>query len=149
MPLARGPSPEVDEVDPEDLEGLKKEIRSHDLNDIPHKNEHLVSEDEEYSNDEPDHHVEGRPPGYENYDVVDETDPRDLEVFEVAERDHGGIEGDRTTEQLTIQEMELRQQPGAAVRAVSKQHLVQATCSTVNVITFLGSECRCCATYHL
>ncbi|KAJ9106126.1 hypothetical protein QFC21_001268 [Naganishia friedmannii] len=105
------------EVDPEDSEALQAEIRSHDLSDIPHKEEHLVEEDEEYNDDEPEHHTDGRPVGYEGYDVVDETNPEDIMLFEVAERSHDGIEGERTTEQLMIQEMELRQQPGNAVRA--------------------------------
>jgi hypothetical protein len=105
------------EVDPEDSDALRAEIRSHDLSDIPHKEEHLVEEDEEYNDDEPEHHIDGLPVGYEAYDVVDETNPDDIALFEVAERSHKGIEGERTTEQLTIQEMELRQQPGNAVRA--------------------------------
>lgn len=105
------------EVDPEDTEALRAEIRSHDLSDIPHKEEHLIEEDEEYDDDEPEHHIDGRPAGYEGYDLVDETNPDDIALFEVAERSHNGIEGERTTEQLMIQEMELRQQPGNAVRA--------------------------------
>jgi hypothetical protein len=117
-------------VDPEDKQALIAEIRSHDRNDIPHKEEHLKEEDEEYNNDEPEHHVDGRPAGYENYEVVEETDPQDLEIFEVAERAHTGIEGDRTTEQMTIEEMELREQPGDAVRAVSEQHLVSVNASS-------------------
>lgn len=118
-PLPLVPEPDVDEVDPEDRKGLSDEIRSHDRNDIPHKNEHLIEEDEEYNDDEPEHHVDGRPSGYDGYEVVDETDPRDLEVFDVAERDHSGVGANRTTEQVMIQEMDLRQQPGDAVRAVS------------------------------
>lgn len=108
-------------MDPEDKQALIREIRSHDRNDIPHKNEHLKEEDEEYDDDESEHHVDGMPAGYEDYEVVVENaDPRDLEIFEVAERDHTGIEAGRTTEQVMIQEMELRQQPGDAVRAVSE-----------------------------
>jgi hypothetical protein len=117
-------------VEPEDKQALIKEIRSHDRTDIPHRNEHLKEEDEEYNDDVPDHHVDGRPAGYEDYEVVEETDPQDLEIFEVAERDHTGIEGDRTTEQMMIEEMELREQPGDAVRAVSEQRPVSVNASS-------------------
>ncbi|KAJ9124090.1 hypothetical protein QFC22_000885 [Naganishia vaughanmartiniae] len=116
-PMPSGVENDGIEVDPEDPEALQAEIRSHDLSDIPHKEEHLIEEDEEYNDDEPEHHIDGRPAGYDDYDVVDETDPNDIVLFEVAERSHNGIEDDRTTEQVVIQEMELRQQPGNAVRA--------------------------------
>lgn len=113
------PEPEVTEADPDDPTALPREIRGHNRRDIPHKDEHLVEEDEEYNNDTPEHHIDGTPAGFENYPVVDETGPNDMEVFEMAERKPGGIEGDRTTEQVVIQEMELRQQPGDPIRAVS------------------------------
>ena len=132
-PLPLVPEPEVDEVDPEDRKGLSDEIRSHDRNDIPHKDEHMKEEDEEYDDDEPEHHVDGRPSGYDDYEVVDETDPRDLEVFDVAERDHSGVEANRTTEQVMIQEMGLRQQPGDAVRAVSIQDLIRSLLAYRNI----------------
>jgi hypothetical protein len=118
-PLPLQPEGEIDEVDPDDLRGLREEIRSHNRSDIPHKNDHLLEEDEEYDDDEPEHHVDGRPPGYDSYSVLDETDPNDLEVFQVAERDHSGIKGSRTIEQMSLQEMDSRRQPGDAVRAVS------------------------------
>lgn len=119
LPRSMTPEPEVTEADPDDPTALPREIRGHNRRDIPHKDEHLVEEDEEYNNDTPEHHIDGTPAGFENYPVVDETGPNDMEVFEMAERKPGGIEGDRTTEQVVIQEMELRQQPGDPIRAVS------------------------------
>lgn len=117
------PAPEVTEADPDDPTALPKEIRSHNRRDIPHKDEHLKEEDEEYNNDSPGLHIDGTPAGYEGWPEVEETNPDDMKIFQIAERDRGGIEGNRTTEQVTIQEMGLRQQPGDPTRAVS------ATCA--------------------
>jgi hypothetical protein len=115
------PEPEVTEADPDDPRALIKEIRRHDLKDIPHKAEHLLEEDETYDADSPAHHMDDIPAGYRDYPVVDETNSHDMEIFEMAEREPAGIEGDRTTEQMMIEEMELRQQPGDPTRDVSAQ----------------------------
>lgn len=119
LPQSPTPAPEVTEADPDDHTALPREIRRHNRRDIPHKDEHLVEEDEEFDNDTPEHHIDGIPEGYEGYPIVDETNPEDIEIFDVAEREARGIEVDRTTEQIVIEEMALRQQPGDPLRAVS------------------------------